>query len=122
MSESVEMYLETILVLQKRLGNVRAIDIVHEMGYSKPTVSQQMKRLSGKGLVFVDERGFISLTDEGRNVARMILERHNELSKILVHIGVNEKTAMDDACRIEHYISAETFEALKNYFADKLED
>lgn len=120
MSESIEMYLETILILHKRLGHVRAIDIVHEMGYSKPTVSQQMKRLSAKGLVHVDQQGFITLTDEGREIADMILERHNELSKILVYLGVEESTAAEDACRIEHYISAETFDAIKAYFQDKI--
>ena len=109
MSESTEMYLETILVIQKKKGHVRSIDIAREMNFSKPTISQQMKRLKEKELVNMDEDG-----------ANMIFERHTELRNILIHIGVSESTASQDACRIEHYISPETFEALKTYFKDKI--
>lgn len=120
MSESTEMYLETILVIQKRNGHVRSVDIAHEMNFSKPTISQQMKRLKEKDLIHMDQDGFITLTDTGSKIANMIYERHTELRNILIHIGVSEATASQDACRIEHYISPETFEALKKYFKDKL--
>ena len=112
MSESTEMYLETILVIQKKKGHVRSIDIAREMNFSKPTISQQMKRLKEKELINMDEDGAI--------IANMIFERHTELRNILVHIGVSESTASQDACRIEHYISPETFEALKAYFKNKI--
>ena len=114
MSESTEMYLETILVIQKKKGHVRSIDIAREMNFSKPTISQQ------KELINMDEDGAITLTEAGAKIANMIFERHTELRNILVHIGVSESTASQDACRIEHYISAETFEALKAYFKDKV--
>ncbi|BBH25190.1 MAG: metal-dependent transcriptional regulator [Intestinibaculum porci] len=116
MSESTEMYLETILVLQNRNGHVRSIDIAHEMNFSKPTISQQMKRLSKQGLITIDDNNYIHLTDEGHRIAAMIFERHNELSQILTYIGVPQDLAADDACRIEHYISQETFDAIKAYF------
>ena len=114
MSESTEMYLETILVIQKKKGHVRSIDIAREMNFSKPTISQQMKRLKEKELVNMDEGGAITLTDAGAKIA------NTELRNILIHIGVSESTASQDACRIEHYISPETFEALKTYFKDKI--
>ena len=122
MSESTEMYLESILVIQKRKGNVRAIDIANEMHFSKPTVSQQMKRLKEKGLILVDQQGNITLTDLGHSISDMIYERHNELASILEYIGVEETIAKEDACRIEHYISPETFDALKKYFEPKMEN
>ena len=113
MSESTEMYLETILVLQNRNGHVRSIDIAHEMNFSKPTISQQMKRLSKQGLITIDDNNCIHLTDEGHRIAAMIFERHNELSQILTYIGVPQDLAADDACRIEHIISKESIEAIK---------
>lgn len=116
MSESTEMYLETILVLQNRNGEVRSIDIAHEMNFSKPTISQQMKRLSHQGLISIDDNNIIHLTPQGHEIAVMIYERHNELSRILNFIGVSREQAVEDACRIEHYISPETFEAIKKYF------
>lgn len=121
MSESVEMYLETIIVLQNRNGYVRSIDIAHEMHFSKPTISQQIHRLKDKGLVDIDEKGHISLTEEGHKIGDMIYERHRVLTLIFRYIGVQEPTAHDDACRVEHYISQDTFTALKNYFLPKIE-
>ncbi len=114
MKESGEMYLETILVLSKRLKMVRAIDVGEEMGYSKPSVSRAMHLLKDRGYISVETDGAISLTDEGRSIAENIYERHNVLSEALRRIGVDEKTAVDDACRVEHYISEATFQAIKN--------
>lgn len=116
MSESTEMYLESILVIQKRKGEVRSIDIAHELNFSKPTISQQIKRLKSLEYINVNEHNIISLTDKGMEIASMIYERHNELSRIFRYIGIPEDVATEDACRVEHYISPETFEALKNYF------
>ena len=111
MSESTEMYLETILILKERNGYVRSIDLAHEMHYSKPTISQQMKRLKEKGLIEIDEKGHISLSPSGLSVGKMIYERHQLLTTIFLHIGVAE----------EHYISQESVTALKTYFHDIIE-
>lgn len=113
--ESAENYLETILVLQNRTGHVRSIDIVTEMGFSKPSVSVAMKNLRENGYIRVDESGFITLLDAGREIAERIYERHTFLTKWLTHLGVSPETAALDACRIEHVISAESFEALKKH-------
>jgi len=115
MKESGEMYLETILVLSKQKSYVRAIDIAEEMGYSKPSVSRAMKLLKGKEYIEIDEQGAITLTPAGRKIARAIYDRHSVLSTFLMHLGVDEKTAVDDACRLEHYISDTSFNALKKY-------
>ncbi len=113
MQESGEMYLETILVLSKKLNVVRSIDIAEEMGYSKPSVSRAVgKQKEGKYIV-VDEDGFIALTGTGREIAERIYERHTVLSDLLIRIGVSPETAVADACRVEHDISEETFEAIK---------
>ena len=114
MKESGEMYLETILVLSKRLKMVRAIDVGEEMGYSKPSVSRAMHLLKDRGYIDVQPDGAITLTKEGRAIAENIYERHNVLSEALRRIGVDEQTAVDDACRVEHYISEATFQAIKN--------
>ena len=114
MKESGEMYLETILVLSKRLKMVRAIDVGEEMGYSKPSVSRAMHLLKDRGYIDVQTDGAITLTEEGRSIAENIYERHNVLSEALRRIGVDEQTAVDDACRVEHYISEATFQAIKN--------
>lgn len=111
--ESGEMYLETILVLSERLEAVRSIDIAEEMGYSKPSVSRAVKLLKNDEYIHVDSLGGITLTDKGLEIARNILERHHILTECLVRLGVSEETAAEDACRVEHYISEETFEALK---------
>lgn len=117
--EAAEMYLETILTLKIRLGVVRAVDIAREMGYSKPTVSEQMKKFRENGYIEVDEEGHILLTPKGEEIADATWERHNVLGRILQKIGVSKKAAIEDACRIEHYISEETFLCLKKYFQEE---
>lgn len=112
--ESAENYLEMILMLKNRIGDVRSIDIVNEMGFSKPSVSVAMKQLRENGYIDVDGKGHISLTDTGLSVANQVYERHTLITKALLSLGVSEKTAREDACRIEHHISQETFEKLKD--------
>lgn len=114
--EAAEMYLETILVLKNRLGLVRSIDVANEMGYSKPTISIAMKKFRQEGLVTVDESGFINLTEAGCDIAERIYERHQVLTHILVSLGVSQDHAEEDACKIEHDISDETFAALKKEY------
>ena len=111
--ESAENYLETILVLKNRNGAVRSIDIANELGFSKPSVSVAMKNLRENGYIEVDLSGYITLLDSGRQIAEKIYERHTIISKWLMSIGVDEKNAVEDACRIEHIISSESFEAIK---------
>jgi len=113
--ESGEMYLETILILLKDKPDLHAIDISEYMGYSKPSVSRAMGILKADGYITVDEFSHIRLTEEGEKIARKIYERHVVISKLLMEIGVDEKTATDDACKIEHVISDETFETLKRH-------
>jgi Mn-dependent transcriptional regulator len=116
LQESAEMYLETILILEKKSSTVRAIDIAHAMRFSRPTVSQQISRLAANGYLELDDRKHISLTPKGRQIAEEIYKRHNSLAEIFIWIGVSEETAFADACRIEHYISAETFTCLRQHF------
>lgn len=111
--ESAEDYLERILILQEEKGEVRSIDIAHDMGYSKPSISIAMKKLKEAGLIYIDEHGFITLTKEGHVIADRVYERHTVLKKILINIGVDPKQAEKDACKVEHVISEETFEAIK---------
>lgn len=111
--ESAENYLETILILKNKNGAVRSIDIANELGFSKPSVSIAMKNLRENGYIEVDSSGYITLLDSGRKIAEKIYERHTTLSKWLVSLGVDAKTAAEDACRIEHIISSESFEAIK---------
>lgn len=113
--ESAENYLETILVLQRRQGSVRAIDIVTELSFSKPSVSVAMKNLRLNGYIEIDPQGHITLTPSGRSIAETIYERHTLLSDWLQALGVNPRVAVEDACRIEHAISAESFEAIKRH-------
>ncbi|MBR4282470.1 MAG: metal-dependent transcriptional regulator, partial [Clostridia bacterium] len=113
LQESGEMYLESIFVLSKKLNKVRSIDICEYMGYSKPSVSRAVGLLKNGGYILVEKDGYISLTTEGMEIAQNIFERHNILTDILVYLGVDKQTASEDACRIEHVISNETFEALK---------
>ena len=114
--ESAEMYLETILILEKKNGTVRAIDIAHHMQFSRPTVSQQIKRLAAEGFLQLDINKHISLTPKGLQIAEETYNRHNSLAEIFIWMGVSEQTAFEDACRIEHYISAETFNALRRHY------
>lgn len=113
--ESAENYLEAILIIHNRQGNVRSIDIANELGFSKPSVSVAMKNLRTNGYIEVDKEGFITLMDKGREIADKIYERHTLLSTWLVRMGVSPEVAAEDACRIEHVISAETFERLKEH-------
>lgn len=115
LQESGEMYLETILVLNQRSGFVRAIDIGEEMGYSKPSVSRAVGILRQGGYIHVAEDGGITLTEEGRAVAEKIYERHRLLSGFLISLGVDEKTAVEDACKMEHVISDASMEAIKRH-------
>ena len=113
--ESGEMYLETILILSRRMENVRSIDIVKEMGFSKPSISNAMKNLREGGYISVSNEGYITFTDEGEKIAQKIFERHVVLTEYFLRLGVPEEIAADDACRIEHIISDETFNAIKTH-------
>ncbi len=113
--ESGEMYLETIYVLSQKSPTVRAIDVGESMGFSKPSVSRAIGLLKKEGLVLTDERGYLKLTEDGEKRAKLVYERHLLLSRLLMDIGVDEKTATEDACRIEHYISEKTFDAIKKH-------
>ena len=112
--ESGEMYLETIYLLSKSKPSVRAVDVSEHMGFSKPSVSRAVGLLRDAELLDVDASGALVLTAEGIELAKKIYERHTILTSFLISIGVNEKTAADDACKIEHHISDETFEAIKS--------
>ena len=113
--ESAEDYLESVLILKNRLGNVRSIDIVNYFDYSKPSISVAMKNLRMNGYVTVDSKGYIELTEKGSEIANKMYERHTLLTKWLTALGVDEKIAVEDACRIEHVISEESFEAIKKH-------
>ncbi|MDI9242643.1 metal-dependent transcriptional regulator [Fusibacillus kribbianus] len=115
--ESAENYLETILILSQKNGNVRSIDIANHLEFSKPSVSVAMKNLRSQGHILVDKDGYITLTESGLRIAETIYERHTLLSSWLIHLGVSEETAMEDACRMEHVISAESFAAIKRHVA-----
>lgn len=116
-NESAENYLETILMLSKKLPVVRAVDIANELGYKKSSVSIAMKHLREKNHITVTSSGFISLTENGLAIAEMIYERHEMLTQLLTSLGVPEDIASEDACRIEHVISKESFEAIKTAVA-----
>jgi Mn-dependent transcriptional regulator len=112
--ESAENYLETILILSRQKGPVRSIDIASELGYAKPSISIAMKKLREDGYLTVDaQSGYITLTDKGMEIALTMFERHRILSAFLMHVGVSEEIAVADACKIEHVISAESFEMIK---------
>lgn len=113
--ESGEDYLESILMLKQRLGQVRSIDIVNDLGYTKPSISIAMKRLRENGFIEMDGEGFISLTEAGRTIAEKVYSRHRLLTGFLVSLGVSEETAAADACKVEHDLSEETFERIKAY-------
>lgn len=120
LKESGEMYLESIYVLCNSKSSVRSIDIAEFMNYSKPSVSRGVGILKENGYIVVDKNGYISLTEQGTSLAKKIYERHTILTKILISLGVDEKTAEDDACRIEHVISDKSFNAVKEYYSSKL--
>jgi len=113
LAESGEMYLETIYVLSQKSSAVRGIDIGEYMGYSKPSVSRALGVLKDEGYITKDENSFIKLTEAGEARAKTIYERHTVLTTLFIRLGVDEKTAADDACRIEHYISDTSFNAIK---------
>ncbi len=122
LQESGEMYLETVYILTQKSDSVRSIDICEYMGYSKPSVSRAIGLLKNGGYITVDGKGYITLTEEGTAVALKMFERHTMLTNFLVRLGVDEKTASEDACKIEHHISEESFNAIKNHaikFGDK---
>ena len=115
--ESGEMYLETIYVLSQKSASVRAIDVGESLGFSKPSVSRAISLLKKDELVTTDEQGYLKLTEAGEKLAKQIYERHTILTALFIRLGVDEKTAADDACRIEHYISEETFRAIKDHLS-----
>ena len=117
-NESAENYLETILILSRRLPVVRSVDVANELGYKKSSVSIAMKNLRQKQQITVTEAGFIYLTESGRHIAEMIYERHEMISDFLMKLGVAKEIATEDACRIEHVISAESFAALKRHILE----
>ncbi len=117
--ESAENYLETILILQNKKGFVRGIDIANELSFTKPSVSVAMKAFREEGYITVDENGLIALTDKGRQIAERVYERHRIIARALMALGVDEDTALEDSCKIEHDISAQTFEKLKNHLIKK---
>ena len=114
-NESAENYLETILMLSKRLPVVRSVDISNELGFKKSSVSVAMKNLREKNHITVSDAGFINITQSGREIAEMIYERHEFLSKWLISLGVPAETATEDACKIEHVLSKESFQAIKDF-------
>lgn len=114
-NESAENYLETILVLSKQLPVVRSVDISHELGFKKSSVSIAMKNLREKNHITVTDAGFIYLTESGKEIAEMIYERHQLLSSWLIRLGVPEEIALEDACKLEHVISKESFDAIKKH-------
>ena len=115
LQESGEMYLETVYILSKKSESIRSIDICEYMGYSKPSVSRAVGLLKNGGYVTVDEKGYITLTSEGKSVAEKMFERHTMLTDFLVRLGVDKDIASEDACKIEHHISEESFEAIKKH-------
>ncbi len=120
--QSAEDYLEAILVLDKRLGFVRSIDIVNELGVSKPSVSVAMKKLRESGYIFMDGSGHITLSDTGLEIASKVEERHEVLTELLVGLGVSREIALADACKVEHNLSDESFYALREFVITKREN
>lgn len=118
--ESIEDYLETILELSKIKQVVRSIDIAQAMNYSKPSISIAMKKLKEKQYVNIDDNGYITLTELGLKVAESVLERHEIISSVLIQLGVNDQTAYEDACRIEHDLSDETFQKIKEFYLNTI--
>jgi len=119
LQSSGEMYLETIYVLSREKGSVRSIDVAEHMNYSKPSVSRAVARLKDENYISVDRMGFITLTDKGTCLAEKIYERHTVLREILMMLGVDEETASEDACKIEHVISDQSFDTLKKFIENR---
>lgn len=117
--ESMEDYLETIYVLERQTGYVRSIDIATALGFSKPSISNAMKKLKSSGYIEMEERGSIKLTEKGKEVAMGTYARHCVISEVLMFFGVSKEAALDDACRIEHVISPETFGCMKNFLRNR---
>ena len=116
--ESGEMYLETIYVLTKERSGIRSIDVCEHMGYSKPSVSRAVNLLKSGGFILIDKNGYITLTESGLEIGKKIYERHTLLSSLLVRLGVPEEIAAEDACKMEHAISDESFEAIKRFVTE----
>lgn len=116
--ESAENYLETIYMLEKKLGSVRSIDICNELNFSKPTVSVAMKNFKKEGYIDRDEEGYITLTEKGKAIAKRMYERHVVVAEFFMSIGVDKETALKDSCKIEHDLSAETFECMKKHYSE----
>ena len=114
--ESAENYLETILILSKKIGAVRSIDVANEMNFTKASISVAMKRLREDEYIIMDADGIITLTDKGKEIASMVYERHQLIAKILIALGVSEDTAYEDSCKIEHDLSQESFKKIKEYY------
>lgn len=119
LQESGEMYLETILILSQKMSRVRSVDVGEYMGYSKPSVSRAIGLLKNGGYVTADSDGYLTLSKEGKDIAEKIYERHTLLTRFLMHLGVDETTASEDACKIEHDISDKSFEAIKRHAESK---
>lgn len=119
LQESGEMYLETILILSQKMSRVRSVDVGEYMGYSKPSVSRAIGLLKNGGYVTADSDGYLTLSKEGKVIAEKIYERHTLLTRFLMHLGVDETTASEDACKIEHDISDKSFEAIKRHAESK---
>ena len=119
LQESGEMYLETILILSQQKSGVRAVDVGEQLGFSKPSVSRGVHILMDAGYLRTDENGFLQLTEQGLARAEKIYARHNVLSTFFRQLGISEQTAVDDACKVEHYISDETYEAIKRFVEQK---
>lgn len=117
LKESGEMYLETILILSKEKDMVRSIDVAEYMNFSKPSVSRAMSLLKSEGMINIEASGAIELTESGMERASGVYDRHNVLRELLVSLGVDEKTAAEDACKMEHYLSQASFEAIKNHLS-----
>lgn len=119
LQESGEMYLETIYVLTQKIGSVRSLDVAEYMNYSKPSISRAMGLLKSGNYILIDASGYITLTESGLEIAKKIYERHTVITRLLVMLGVDEETAAEDACKIEHDISEKSFEAIKAHAAEK---
>ena len=120
--ESAENYLETILMLKKEKGNVRSVDVANELNFTKPSVSVAMKNFREDGYIVIDADGNISLTEKGMQVAERVYERHQVIAKALILLGVDEETAYEDSCKIEHDLSEETFTKIKEFYEQQIKN